>query len=106
MPWKPTSEVLRGRALRNLSTFRKAIAEVTQKHVAEQVEVAAPTLSDFNNDQMERACLVLAAAGLRVVGFEEKTISPEDWRAYHKERIRNSERELEECGGATRPGDL
>jgi hypothetical protein len=104
MPWTPLNEVVKGRAARNVSAYRKALAEVTQKHVAVMVDVAAPTLSDFN-DTMERACLVLAAAGLKVVGQEEKTISPEDMRFLLRMQIRHAEKELSELGD-TRPGDL
>lgn len=104
MPWQPSSEVVKARAFRNVAVYRKAITEVTQKHVAEQVGVAPPTLSDFN-DSMERACLVLAAAGLKLVGQEDKTVSPEEMRYLLRQQIRHAERELSELG-ETRPGDL
>ncbi len=105
MPWKPATEILRGRAARNVSAYRKALVEQTQKHVAELCDVAPPTLSDFNNDQMERACLVLAAAGLKIVGQDELSISQEDKRFWLKSQLRTIERELAEMGD-TRPADL
>lgn len=104
MPWKATSEVVKTRAGRNVSAYRKALSEITQKHVAELVEVAPPTLSDFN-DSMERACLVLAAAGLKIVGQEEKTVSPEEMRYILRQQIRHAERDLAELGD-TKSGDL
>ncbi len=104
MPWKATTEALKSRALRNVSAYRKAAAEVTQKHIAEQVEVAPPTLSDFN-DSLERACLVFAAAGLKLVGQEDKMVSPEEMRYLLRQQIRNAERDLADLGD-TRPGDL
>jgi hypothetical protein len=104
MPWKPASEVIKGRAFRNIAAYRKAIAEVTQKHVAELVDVAPPTLSDFN-DSLERACLVFAAAGLKLVGQEEKTMTPEEMRYLLRQQIRHAERELSELGD-TRPAEL
>lgn len=104
MPWKPASEVIRSRCQRNVAAYRKALAEVTQKHVAEQVDVAPPTLSDFN-DSMERACLVFAAAGLKLVGQEDKTVTPDEMRYLLRQQIRHAERELSELG-ETRPGGL
>lgn len=104
MAWKPSSEVLRGRAARNVSVYRKAAAEITQKQISEQIDVAQATLSDFN-EPLERACLVFAAAGLKLVGQEEKTISPDDLRHHLRQQIRLAERELAELGD-TKPGDL
>jgi hypothetical protein len=104
MPWKPVNEVVKARALRNISAYRKAVAEVTQKHVAELVDVGPSSLSDFH-DQLERACLIFAAAGLKLVGQEEKTVSPEDYRYLLKQQIRQAERELAELG-ETQAGGL
>lgn len=104
MPWKAANESIKGRALRNVSVYRKAIAEVTQKHVAEMVDVSPSSISDFN-DSIERACLVFAAAGLKLVGQEEKTITADDMRYLLRQQVRHAERELAELGD-TRPGDL
>jgi hypothetical protein len=104
MPWKPVNEILRGRAYRNVAAYRKAVTEVTQKHVAEMCDVAPPTLSDCS-DQIERVCLILAAAGLKVVGYDEQTISRDDKRYWLRQQQRAIEHELAELGD-TRPADL
>lgn len=104
MPWIPANESVKARHLRNISVYRRAVAEITQKHLAELVNVAPPTLSDFN-DQIDRACLVFAAAGLKLVGQGEKTIPPEEMRYLLRQQIRHAERELTELGD-TAHGDL
>lgn len=104
MPWKPSSEALRGQAARNVSAVRKAFMEVTAKHVAEQCEVAPSTLADFN-EAIERVCLIAAAAGLKLVPVTDKTMSPEELRYLLRQTIRHAERDLAELGD-TRPADL
>jgi hypothetical protein len=101
MAWKATTDALKERALRNHSAFRKAIAAATQKRVAELCDVAPPTLSDFDSDYMERCCLILAAAGLKLVGVSEKTVEPDELRFMLKQQIRYLENEVHELDTPT-----
>lgn len=48
------------------------VSSVGQMTVAEQIGLSAPTVSRFINDDMERACQVLIALGLKVVPVEMK----------------------------------
>jgi predicted transcriptional regulator len=43
------------------------ISEVGQNNVATEIGVSAPTVSRFVSDDLERACQVLAAVGLKLV---------------------------------------
>lgn len=48
------------------------LSTVGQVHVAEQIGLSGPTVSRFVNDDLERACQVLIALGLKVVPVEMK----------------------------------
>jgi hypothetical protein len=50
------------------------IQSVGQKHVAEQLETSEATISRFVSGELERACQVLAAAGLKVVPIDAQCI--------------------------------
>jgi hypothetical protein len=104
MTWKPANEVVKGRALRNDSAYAGALQRLTQTKIASLIDVSDSTLSD-NRDLVARVCLILAAAGLKVVPIEEITIDAEELRLFLKERRRDTERRLAELGD-TVPGGL
>jgi len=60
-------------AQRNYSIVLKTFERVTQAKVAELLGCAQSSLSDFKDDHLERACQILAAAGLKVVSRDEST---------------------------------
>jgi len=59
----PTSE----RARKFVSIAMQRISEVGQNNVASEIGVSAPTVSRFVSDDLERACQVFAAIGLKLV---------------------------------------
>ena len=58
-------------ARKNLSGALHRISLAGQNRIAEEIGVSAPTVSRFCSEgDLERACKVLAAAGLKVVPIE------------------------------------
>lgn len=55
------------------------VASVGQNHIATQLQVSEATVSRFVSADLERACQVLAALGLKVV--------PQDMKCYPKDEI-------------------
>ena len=62
----------------------QSVASIGQNVIADAIGVSAPTISRFCSepDHMERACLVLAAAGLKVVPEGVKCVSHRTMQAY------------------------
>lgn len=56
----------------------RALGEVSQKRVAEIVGLSESAMSTWKTDHLERACLVIAACGLRVVPVTEHTYEEAD----------------------------
>lgn len=56
----------------------RALGEVSQKRVAEIVGLSESAMSTWKSDHLERACLVIAACGLRVVPVTEHTYEEAD----------------------------
>lgn len=52
------------------------IHQVGQNTIAAEIGVSAPTVSRFVSEDLERACQVLAAAGLKVVPAEMQVFPP------------------------------
>lgn len=90
---------IQGLAIRNESAFRKAAAAVTHTEAARLLGLAKQTQNDWNGEHLTRACQVMAAYGLKLVGRDEKTVTPEELRGLLRERIRHAERELLELEG-------
>lgn len=59
----PTTE----RARKFVSIAMQRISEVGQNTIAIEIGVSPPTVSRFVSDDLERACQVIAAAGLKLV---------------------------------------
>ncbi|WP_320533642.1 hypothetical protein [Robbsia andropogonis] len=57
------------RARKNESIFRNAIAQVGQNRIAQEIGVSPTTLSRYcsEEDALERACKIMAAAGVKCV---------------------------------------
>ena len=61
------------------SLVLQRVTNIGQGYVAEQIGLSVPTVSRFFADDLERACQVLAALGLKVV--------PGDMKCYPAEEI-------------------
>lgn len=58
-------------ARKNLSVALREIARTGQNRIADEIGVSAPTVSRFCSEgDLERACKVLAAAGIKCVPIE------------------------------------
>lgn len=55
------------RARKSLSLALQRISAVGQNTIASEIGVSPPTVSRFVAEDLERACMVLAIAGLKVV---------------------------------------
>lgn len=55
------------RARKSLSLALQRISAVGQNTIAAEIGVSPPTVSRFVAEDLERACMVLASAGLKVV---------------------------------------
>lgn len=64
------------RSRKYLSLALQRISSIGQIHVAEQLGTSEATVSRCVNDNLERVCQVLAAAGLKVVPAEMKCYEP------------------------------
>lgn len=67
------------RSRKYLQACMQSISRVGQNSIAEQLGVSAPTVSRFVSDDLERACQVIAAAGLKIV--------PAEMRCYPQDQI-------------------
>lgn len=52
------------------------ISTIGQNKVADEIGVSAPTVSRWVSDDLERACLILAALGLKVVPGDMQCFPP------------------------------
>jgi predicted transcriptional regulator len=59
------------RARKSHSVALKHISAVGQNNIATEIGVSPPTVSRFVSEDLERACLILAIAGLKVVAIEK-----------------------------------
>lgn len=58
------------RARKSHSAAIRHISEVGQNKIAEQLGVSPPTVSRFVSEDLERACQILALAGMKVVPID------------------------------------
>lgn len=58
------------RARKSHSLALKRISEVGQNNIATEIGVSPPTVSRFVSEDLERACQVLASAGLKIVPLD------------------------------------
>ncbi|ENH6340909.1 hypothetical protein ABWH74_004299 [Burkholderia vietnamiensis] len=64
------------RARKSHSLALQRISAKGQNTIATEIGVSPPTVSRFVSDDLERACQVLAAAGLKVVPVEMQCFPP------------------------------
>lgn len=76
---KPVSAEVTERSRKYLSLALQRIASVGQKTIADQLETSESTVSRFVSGDLERACQLLAAIGLKVV--------PRELRCYAEQEI-------------------
>lgn len=65
-------DALRERGHRNYSLVLRSLAELSQKRVAEMLGLSENIVSAFKTDHLERACIIVAACGLRMVPVTEE----------------------------------
>jgi len=64
------------RARKSHSLALQHISAVGQSNIATEIGVSPPTVSRFVSDDLERACQVLCAAGLKIVPAEMQCFPP------------------------------
>ena len=64
------------RARKFVSLAMQRISAVGQNKIADEIGVSAPTVSRWVSDDLERACQILVAAGLKVVPAEMQCFPP------------------------------
>lgn len=64
------------RARKSHSLALQRISAVGQNNIATEIGVSPPTVSRFVSEDLERACQVLSAAGLKVVPIEMQCFPP------------------------------
>ncbi|KAE8757337.1 transcriptional regulator [Paraburkholderia madseniana] len=62
------------RARKSHSEALRHISEVGQNKIAEAIGVSPPTVSRFVSEDLERACLILATVGLKVVPIDRLVV--------------------------------
>lgn len=62
------------RARKSHSVALRHISEVGQNTIATEIGVSPPTVSRFVSEDLERACLILANAGLKVVPIDRLVV--------------------------------
>jgi hypothetical protein len=72
------------RARKFASIALQRISAVGQNTIAAEIGVSPPTISRFVSDDLERACQVLAAAGLKVVANDRVCVDPHMYEAMHR----------------------
>jgi hypothetical protein len=72
----PVSATVAERSRKFHSLVLQRVSSVGQIHIAEQLGVSEATVSRAINEQLERACQVLASVGLKVVPVEMKCYEP------------------------------
>lgn len=78
------SDGMRDRARQNYSAVLKALAEVSQKRVADLLNLSETGVSTYKSDHLERACQMIAACGLRIVPTTEHSYEEEDIAALRR----------------------
>lgn len=73
------SQAVQERARKNEQAVLHAFARVSQARIAEQMGVNDSTVSRFKEGGVAQACLLLAAAGLKVV--------PNDMQCFPEEKV-------------------
>ncbi len=66
------------RAQASYTLLLRALADVSQRRVAESIGISETALSNYKAEHLERACLILAACGLRIVPVTEHTYDEAD----------------------------
>ena len=69
------------RARKFASVALQRISAVGQNNIAAEIGVSPPTVSRFVSDDLERACQVLAAAGLKVVDQDRVCVDRQTYEA-------------------------
>ncbi len=69
------------RARKSHSLALQRLAAVGQNTVAGEIGVSPPTVSRWVSEDLERACLILATIGLKVVPIERFCVDPTMYRA-------------------------
>lgn len=72
------------RARKFVSVALQRISAKGQNAIADEIGVSASTMSRFVSDDLERACQVLAAAGLKVVDSSRVCVDPHMYEAMHR----------------------
>lgn len=62
------------RARKSHSLALRHISEVGQNTIATEIGVSPPTVSRFVSEDLERACLILAIAGLKVIPIDRLVV--------------------------------
>lgn len=75
----PVSAAIAEKARKFVALAVQTISRVGQNTIADELRLSGPTISRFVAEDLERACQVLAAAGLKVV--------PADMRCYPEAQI-------------------
>ncbi|KVD81906.1 hypothetical protein WS62_23405 [Burkholderia sp. ABCPW 14] len=70
------SPTIAERARKFMSIAMQRISAIGQNTIATEIGVSPPTISRFVSDDLERACQVLAAAGLKLVPAEMQCFPP------------------------------
>lgn len=80
--FKNIAEAIKPLAQHNTSVALRALATTQQKRMAELLNYSESSLSEWKEEHLEKAMQVIAAAGLKVVPKEDKTISAAEIAAY------------------------
>lgn len=64
------------RARKYSSLVLQRLSSVGQNRVADEIGVSAPTVSRWTSEDLERACLILATVGLKIVPVEMQCFQP------------------------------
>jgi hypothetical protein len=71
---EPSSVTTSERARKSHSLALRHISEVGQNTIATEIGVSPPTVSRFVSEDLERACHILAIAGLKVIPVDRLVI--------------------------------
>lgn len=75
------SAAIAERARKFASVALQRISAVGQNNIAAEIGVSPPTVSRWVSDDLERACQVLAAAGLKVVDHDRVCVDRQTYDA-------------------------
>lgn len=83
-------------ARKNERLILRSLAEVTQKGLAEMLEVSESKVSRMKDGDLEELCVILAALNLQIVPTDARVVTPCEYKFMAQQMVAHYQKVLDE----------